>query len=501
LETKIVGYIFVALFIGSIGGYIISSSPLHQEINTLEGQLVQQSQQISDFQASINELESADAENMLMINSLENTITELEETIQVLESNIIEKDNTVWELEEGLNQRNEHIALLTEIIAELETFVTLKNGYIENLEGIIIELEQNIEALHTILLTEIQISDITWSVNENRLNVTIENTGSYSTLVELISVRRNIEESIFETQAINPPIELHVNESAQLSWGGSEENLTLQQGNAYTVRVTCSTGFSYETIISIPAPEEPPKYTQMRIISVTWDLDADTASIRVRNTGTQTATIVQIGAYNDEMGWRYDNLTQVIGIGQSLTFVFDFGSIVWDVQEDEEYILRVKCNTGFRAEKLSTTPILPETNLVNNGGFEKGDLTGWTPSTPTVNISIRSGGAYEGSYSVEIGGFSKISQTFSQSTSNSVIFWAKCSNPSDVSSLAVTFWMDDVFSYRLTVGPIDGTWSRFEVYPTEEYNEISFSTYDDSYPDPGSLDPEPKLIDNISITP
>lgn len=43
-----------------------------------------------------------------------------------------------------------------------------------------------------------------WNVNENMLIVTVRNTGNYSTLIEFISVRRNVEGSNFETQVVLP---------------------------------------------------------------------------------------------------------------------------------------------------------------------------------------------------------------------------------------------------------------------------------------------------------
>ena len=331
METKSYAFLVIALVVGLIGGYLVGSMPLQQQINGLQLQLDEQDQTIIELQASVGGLEAT----------------------------VEEQDFQIGELEGAIHERNEHIGFLQEVIVELEAVSEQKESHISSLEGMIGGLEEEINRLRMILLTEIQIDDVEWNVNENMLMVTVRNTGSYSALVEFLSVRRNIEGSTFETQEVLPPREIEVEEATVINWGGPDAGLTLQQGASYVVRVTCSTGFYYEIVISIPAPQEPPRYTQIRILSVTWDAAADTATVVAKNTGTQTATIESINAYTDGAGWVKDNSTDATGtlnIEQTGEFIFDAAYHGWDVLPGDEFIIRVTCSTGFYAETFSTVP-------------------------------------------------------------------------------------------------------------------------------------------------
>ncbi|MBN1683295.1 carbohydrate binding domain-containing protein [Candidatus Bathyarchaeota archaeon] len=488
MESKSYAFIVIALVLGLIGGYFAGSMPLQEQINSIQLQLTDQEQQISELQSSIGLLETIIEEQNITIHGLQTTISE--------------KNGEIYELNSAVYERNDHIGFLQGVIAELESIHIQKDAIIGSLEDMIAELQNEINNLNMILLTEFQIEDIEWNVNENQLIVTVRNTGQYLTLIEFISVRKNVEGSLFETQEVAPPIELQVENVTVINWGGVDADLKLEQGSSYVVRVTCSTGFYYDLPFSIPAPQEPPKYTQIKIVNLVWDINSDTATISVKNTGTQTANIVSISAYTDSSGWIIDNSTNATGtinIGQTAQFVLDLGNLGWDIQSGDEYLVRVTCSTGYYTEKYSTVADPTETNLVKNGGFETGDLSNWVTSGNTVKVV--SSGAYEGSYCLEIGGNAEIKQTLSQTSIKKITFWAKCSNPSESSYIVIFF--KGAGSFSTTIGPISNSWQKFEATSTISYNELVFSTTDEDYPDPelGYIYPETKLIDNITITP
>jgi hypothetical protein len=49
------------------------------------------------------------------------------------------------------------------------------------------------------------------------------------------------------------------------------------------------------------------------------------------------------------------------------------------------------------------TPYVAEANLINNGGFENGDFSGWTQSGNTGATGVESGTSHSGSYSAAFG--------------------------------------------------------------------------------------------------
>lgn len=239
---------------------------------------------------------------------------------------------------------------------------------------------------------------------------------------------------------------------------------------------------------------------RINILDVAWDVDADTATVTVENTGTQNVTIESLQAYTNSSGWMIDTSTDATGIlnvGQSNGFLFDVAQFGWDVQPSDEFTIIATCSAGFSTETFSTVPNHMETDLVQNGGFETGDFTSWTPSAQNENVTIVSGTAYEGTYCLTISGQTSVGQALNQTTMSKITFWGRCSNSSESSYIVIFFYGTD--AYSIAVGPISGTWNRYEVESSIAYNEFSISTSDDS--DPVYIYPEEKMIDSISILP
>jgi hypothetical protein len=337
MNSKFYGFLVICLVVGLIGGYFIGSIPLQQTMNNMQIQLDDQEHQIGDLQITVQNLTTV----------IEKKDNELSQFVLAL-----------GELEAGISERNEHIAFLEDFVVHLQEVRDFNEGHIILLEELVIGLEQEINNLHAILFTEIQIDDVEWNVNENILTVTVRNTGNYSTLVEFISVRRNIDGSTFDTQEVIPPAEIQVEEVAIVNWGGPDAGLILQQGASYVVRVTCSTGFYYEILVSIPAPEQPPQYTQVHITNAIASQDLDIVEIVVENTGSLPATITSLSIRDNIYGatWSIDtseDATGILDIGETQEFILD--SLASNPPLDinywcaggEGYVVKVTCSTGF----------------------------------------------------------------------------------------------------------------------------------------------------------
>jgi hypothetical protein len=98
--------------------------------------------------------------------------------------------------------------------------------------------------------------------------------------------------------------------------------------------------------------------------------------------------------------------------------------------------------------------------LVENGRFETGDLSGWTtpiPAAPDVTISSL---AYSGSWCARLAGDGSIGQDLIHPPTSELSFRIRCENPGDASAIYVIFWQElgDTITFDQRIYAVTDDW-------------------------------------------
>lgn len=94
--------------------------------------------------------------------------------------------------------------------------------------------------------TQVRVELIEWDLDHNRAIVTVRNTGSVDATITSIGMKK-MGESGFTTSTENLPT-IRIEAKSDIIW----DKASLERGTQYVVRVTCSTGFYYETVATTP---------------------------------------------------------------------------------------------------------------------------------------------------------------------------------------------------------------------------------------------------------
>ena len=120
---------------------------------------------------------------------------------------------------------------------------------------------------------------------------------------------------------------------------------------------------TYSWVMSMIGSQSQQAQTQVRIDSLTWDVDSGTLTVVVRNTGSVSATIESIALRSSATGSTYysESFTTGNSINTGVTI-----SLVWDetgggasagfLAVSTEYVIRVTTTTGFQYEMTATSP-------------------------------------------------------------------------------------------------------------------------------------------------
>ena len=119
---------------------------------------------------------------------------------------------------------------------------------------------------------------------------------------------------------------------------------------------------TYSWVMSMIGSQSQQAQTQVRIDSLTWDVDSGTLTVVVRNTGSVSATIESIALRSSATGSTYysESFTTGNSINTGLTV-----SLVWDETSasaadllaiSTEYVVRATTTTGFQYEMTATSP-------------------------------------------------------------------------------------------------------------------------------------------------
>jgi hypothetical protein len=152
---------------------------------------------------------------------------------------------------------------------------------------------------------------------------------------------------------------------------------------------------------------------------------------------------------------------------------------------------------------FSIPMVLADRDLIINGGFETGDMTGWESNGPSA-VS----GGYTGSYSASIEWELSMSQTYFDESipTSDLTFYAKTVDTDVESSIVVWIYYQNGGITTNTLGPVTNTWQMFTATTdkTEYISKIAFRTYDENFDGndkegPSAYDEE-KLLDDISLS-
>jgi hypothetical protein len=173
------------------------------------------------------------------------------------------------------------------------------------------------------------------------------------------------------------------------------------------------------------------------------------------------------------------------------------------LSQNKEYLLLLLVMSVIVLGHVTLPSAWAGIELVENGRFETGDLSGWTtpiPADPDVTISSL---AYSGSWCARLEGDGSIGQDLIHPPTSQLTFRIRCENPGDVSAIYVIFWQElgDTITFDQRKYTVTDDWQRVSVgTPTDAYSFYLSCDPVGTQPPPTTEYSEPKLIDDVSVT-
>lgn len=97
--------------------------------------------------------------------------------------------------------------------------------------------------------TQFMIQQVDWNGGLNMVKTKIKNTGSLSVTIESISIRVNIDGSLWLEDSVAETTSINVGSTAEIVW---TSETALSPSSSYVIRVMCNTGFYNEMISTTP---------------------------------------------------------------------------------------------------------------------------------------------------------------------------------------------------------------------------------------------------------
>ena len=123
---------------------------------------------------------------------------------------------------------------------------------------------------------------------------------------------------------------------------------------------------TYSWVMSMIGSQSAQAQTSIRIDSIEWNVDDNTATLVVRNTGSVDCTLESISVRPNESGKPFDmGKTEVTGLTTSFTILQSkTGTFKWTVstggtliiEASKSYVVRASTTSGFYYELVASTP-------------------------------------------------------------------------------------------------------------------------------------------------
>ena len=202
--------------------------------------------------------------------------------------------------------------------------------------------------------TQVRIEYVTWGTELKTVIATVRNTGSATATIESISVKKNMDESPWLADSVAESTAIDVASTANIVW---TSETALSTSTSYIIKVTCTTGFFYETSSTSSATA---LWTQ------TSDLDFDAGTFdNTERKGTELPADVRLTQFTGTTIIQdyIDNNSSDVDVHQSKGFHSDFDAM---------------------KSKDGVSDTLLEQNFGGTGTFiirpnAVGSMTEWTP--------------------------------------------------------------------------------------------------------------------------
>jgi uncharacterized protein (DUF3084 family) len=219
MDSKFYFLAIICLTVGLVGGYLIASTPLQNQVVAYELRI----------QSQDAELNAKDA----LLQAKDAQLKAQDVQLQAKDAQLQAKDAQLQAKDAQLQVQNILIQTQENLLQQLKANVT--------------KLQELIQSISGQAQTQVRIDSVTWDNVSFTLDV--RNTGSVDAVIESVSIRANQAGSTqtkFEIPSIRSsiPVGSHATITLTYQWATSQ---------SYVIRVTTSSGFYYEAVSTSPA--------------------------------------------------------------------------------------------------------------------------------------------------------------------------------------------------------------------------------------------------------
>jgi len=162
-----------------------------------------------------------------------------------------------------LSSKDTQLQAKDTMIQTLTKMIDSQDVLLQELKANVTKLQEQIESLEsqsTQAQTQIRIDTVTWSSSAPTFKLLIRNTGSVAATIESVSIRPNTAGSTATTYKPQNPAAIQVGVTLNTGTVTFTSSLSYKWfvSNSYVIRVVTTTGFYYEMVATTPATGAPP---------------------------------------------------------------------------------------------------------------------------------------------------------------------------------------------------------------------------------------------------